>query len=169
MRKLGSLALVSIGLAAAPWTAGQAQQLPFGTYMTECEGIHVVDGTLIAMCPRQDRSMRQSALPGAMDCGADIENQDGHLVCTRGQQQNQRANSGTRDGYGTFGNICKQGQGSEFLMIRWAGRTDDVRKFVFDGRTRIHLFLPRGTTIAADCGSFAKPDRPFKFKDLDGG
>ena len=78
-----------------------------------------------------------------------------------------RDTSQMRGGWATFGDVCREGQGTEFLLIRWGGRQDQLRKIVFDGHTKIHVFVPQGTTAAAGCGSFPNPGN-FVFKPLDG-
>jgi hypothetical protein len=77
-----------------------------------------------------------------------------------------RDTSAMRSGWATFGDVCHEGQGTEFLLIRWGGRQDQLRKIVFDGHTKIHVFVPQGTTAAAGCGSFPNSGN-FTFKPLD--
>jgi hypothetical protein len=78
-----------------------------------------------------------------------------------------RDTSQMRGGWATFGDVCHEGQGTEFLLIRWGGRQDELRKIVFDGHTKIHVLVPQGTTAAAACGSFPNSGN-FQFKPLDG-
>lgn len=137
--------------------------LPSGTYQQSCKDESVVDGTLLGLCRTASGDWRPTSLPNVMNCKSDIANVDGKLQC-------RKRTSEFEAGYGKFGDLCKDGSsGTEFLTVRLGGRRDLPLKISFDRPYAVqvlYIYLPRGTTYLAQCGSFPDDNSKFVFKEL---
>ncbi|HEV8435252.1 MAG TPA: CVNH domain-containing protein [Thermoanaerobaculia bacterium] len=136
--------------------------LPAGTYQQSCKDASVVDGTLLAVCKTASGDWRPTSLPNAMACKSDVANVDGKLECRRRTTEFEA-------GYGKFGDLCKGGTGTEFLKVRLGGQRDNVLKLTFDQPYTVkvlYIYLPKGTTVNAQCGSYGDGNAQFTYKEL---
>ncbi|HLW55040.1 MAG TPA: CVNH domain-containing protein [Candidatus Angelobacter sp.] len=62
----------------------QQYGVPAGGYAQSCQDIRTDGSTLVAKCKTRDGNWNQTSLPNFNQCADQIENDDGRLVCNKG-------------------------------------------------------------------------------------
>jgi hypothetical protein len=137
------------------------QSVPPGDYQRSCKNWAMADGALLAMCQTSDGQYRATTLANAASCKGSIVNSNGKLEC-------RTKSSEFMEGWGKFGGMCGSGtNGTEFLTVRLGGRRDAELKMVFDEPYKqgvLYIYLPKGSSSAARCGSYPDGNAQFTFK-----
>jgi hypothetical protein len=69
-------------------------------------------------------------------------------------------------GFTTFRDGCR-GNGAPFILLRLAGQPSNTVKLVLEHDMRVHVFVPKGSTYAQECGGFPTGNIAFGFVSLD--